>query len=127
MAERLGLAVVREGGMVMAGLALCALIQPDRWVHVGGSAGFYDEHLDMDSLKRTGDKVTVWTRREYVGAQATAWHEIEFDCSTRMETVLAYVRDDGRSVSHNAVRPHREPALVAPGSVSEKIFDIACR
>jgi hypothetical protein len=113
--------------MFLTGLALSAAVQPNRWVHVGGSANSYEEHLDAESLKRSGEKVTVWTRRDFVLDQGTAWHEFEFDCSARTATILAYIRDDGSTVSHNVVRPHRGPALIAPGSVEENIFAIACR
>ena len=113
--------------MVLAGLALTAAIQPDRWVAVGDSAGSHAEYLDMESLERSGVKVSLWTRRDYAGGQGSAWHEIELDCAARTETILAYVRDDGRSVSHNVVRPHRDAVPIAPGSVAERVFAIACR
>jgi hypothetical protein len=113
--------------MFLTGLALAAVNPPERWVHVGGSADSYREYLDTESVTRSGDKVSVWTRRDFAGGQATAWHELEFDCSTRTETILAYVRDDRGTVSHNVVRPHRGPAPIAPNSVEERIFDLACR
>ena len=113
--------------MLLTALALATVIQPDRWVHVGGSANLYEEYVDKESVRRTGDKVTLWTRRDFVRDQGTAWNEIEFDCAARKETILAYVRDDGRTVSHNVVRPHRAAAPVPRGSVEERIFNIACR
>lgn len=117
----------RSVAMLLAGLALSAADQPDRWVPVGGSADSHEEFLDRESLNRSGDKVTVWTRREFAVDEGTAWHEIEFDCAARTETILAYIRDDGRTTSHNVARPHRESASIVPGSVAERIFDIACR
>jgi hypothetical protein len=125
--EWLGLAMNGQGGMLLAGLALSTAIHPDRWVHVGGSTGSYEEYLDRESVNRNGDKVTVWTRRDFVLNQGTAWHEVELDCSTRTETILSYVRDDGGTISHNVVRPHRDSAPIAPQSVAERIFNIACR
>jgi hypothetical protein len=113
--------------MLLTALALSTVIPADRWVHVGGSAGLYEEYLDTDSVKRTGDKVTLWTRRDFVRDQGNAWNELEFDCSERMETILAYIRDNGRTVTHNVVRPHRGSAPIPPNSVPEKIFNIACR
>jgi hypothetical protein len=114
-------------GVFLTQLVLSSVIQPDRWVHVGGSADAYEEYLDRESVRRSGDNVTLWTRRDLVLNQGTAWHEIEFDCSTRTGTILAYVRDDGMAISHNVRRPHRGSAPIALGSVEEKIFDIACR
>jgi hypothetical protein len=108
-------------------LALLTAVEPERWVHVGGSAGAYEEYLDRASIKRNAKKVTLWTRRDFVQDRGTAWNEIEFDCATKRETILAYVRDDGKSISHNMVRPHRESSPVSPGSVEERIFDMVCR
>ena len=119
--------MIGKGGMVLAELALSAAIQPDRWVRVGGSVGSHEEHLDRESLERNGDKVMLWIRRDYVGKQRTVWHEIELDCSRRTATILAYVRDDGKTVSHNVVRPYQGPAPISPGSSAERIFNIACR
>lgn len=124
--KRLGSATVRLGGLLLAGLALSAATPPERWLHVGGSAAF-EEYLDSESVQRNGDKVTLWTRRDYASGQATAWHEIEFDCSARTETILAWVRDDGGTVSHNVVRPHRASSPIPPGSIEERTFNIACR
>ncbi len=113
--------------MFLIALALSAMLQPDRWVHVGGSANVYEEYLDKESLRRSGDRVTVWTRRDFVRDGGTAWHEIEYDCAARTETILAYIRDDRGTVSHNVARPHREASPIPPGSVEERIFNLACR
>jgi hypothetical protein len=113
--------------MFLTALALSMAIQAERWVHVGGSPNLYEEYLDRESVKRSGDKVTLWTRRDFVRGKGTAWNEIEFDCSSRTETILAYVRDERGTISHNVVRPHRAAAPIPPKSVTERIFSIACR
>ena len=113
--------------MFLTALALSTMIQPERWVHVGGGTGLYDEFVDTESVRRSGDKVTVWTRRDFAENQGKAWNELEYDCAARTETILAYIRDDGRTISHNVVRPHRAASPVPPGSVEERILAIACR
>ena len=113
--------------MFLTALALSTAVQPDRWVHVGGSPNVYEEYLDKESVTRSGDKVTLWTRRDFARDQGTAWNELELDCSARTETILAWVRDDRGTVSHNVVRPHRGPAPIPPKSVEERIFNLACR
>ena len=110
-----------------AGSSQASAAQADRWVHVGGIANQYEEYLDKESVRRTGDKVTLWTRRDPVLGKGTAWNELELDCSARTETILAWIRDDGGIVSHNSVRPHREALPIRSGSVEEKLFDLACR
>ena len=110
--------------LIAAALAMAA--PPERWVHVGGSADLYEEYLDTQSLRRSGDKVTLWTRRDFALGRATSWNELEFDCSRRTQTILAYIRDEGGTVSHNVVRPHREASRIPRKSVEERIFQIAC-
>jgi hypothetical protein len=113
--------------MLLIVAVLSGLTLTDRWAHVGGSTNLYEEYIDNESVRRSGDKVTLWTRRDFVSGQGTAWNELEFDCRMRTETILAFIRDDGRSVSHSVVRPHREAAPIAPKSMEESIFNIACR
>ncbi|MDQ3144841.1 MAG: hypothetical protein M3Q57_08195 [Pseudomonadota bacterium] len=113
--------------MFLIAVALSMVASPDRWVHIGGRTDAYEEYLDKESVRRSGDKVTLWTRRDFVHDQGTSWNELEFDCSMRMETILAYIGDDGGTVSHNVVRPHRKASPILPKSVEERIFNIACR
>jgi hypothetical protein len=106
---------------------LSMMMQSERWVPVGGSDNAYQDYLDRESLKRSGNKVTLWTRRNFVTQQRTIWHEIEVDCSSKRDTVLAYVQDDAGTISHNTVRPHRGPTAIPPNSVGARIFDRVCR
>lgn len=110
--------------MFLIALALAA-VQADRWVPIGGGADAL--YLDTASLRRSGDKVALFTRRDIPSERATFWKEIEFDCSAKTETIIAWIRDDAGTISHNSVRPHRAAAPIAPGSVEEKAFEIACR
>lgn len=106
---------------------LSMLTPSDRWVPVGDGSAAYRDYLDRESIKRSGDKVTLWTRRDYVTQQRTAWNEIEVDCLRKRDTVLAYVQDDAGTVSHNIVRPHRASTAILPDSVEEGIFDLVCQ
>ena len=112
--------------MFLTALALSAMFQPDRWVDVGAGTDLYKEYFDKESVRRTGDKVTLWTRRDFAD-RVTAWNELEFDCAAKTETIVAWIRDEHGTISHNAVRPHREAAPIPPGSLEEKLFNIACR
>jgi hypothetical protein len=103
------------------------LTQSDRWVPVGGSSNAHQDYLDRESIQRSGNKVTLWTRRDFVTQQRTAWNEIEVDCSSKRDTILAYVQDDAGTISHNIVRPHRGSATIAPGTVEESIYEFVCR
>lgn len=112
---------------VVLASALSMVMQSDRWAPVGGSKNAYQDYLDQNSVKRSGNKVTLWTRRDFVTQQRTAWNEIEVDCSTKRETILAFVQDDAGVISHNIVRPHRKETVISPNSVEEEIFRLVCR
>jgi hypothetical protein len=112
--------------MFLIALALSMEVPPERWVHVGGVTSLFEEYLDKASIRRSGDKVTLWTRRDFALARGTSWNEIEFDCSLRTETILAFIRDDEGTISHNVIRPHRDAFPIPPNSVEERIFKIAC-
>lgn len=112
--------------MFLIALALAAASPPDRWVHLGGSTGVHDDYLDQESVRRSGTKVTLWTRRDLALGRGTAWNELELDCKARTGAVLAWVRDDGGVISHNVARPHSAAAPIEPRSAEEKVFDLVC-
>lgn len=107
--------------------ALPMVMEASRWAPVGGFNNEYQEYLDRQSVKRSGNKVTLWTRRDFVRQQRTVWTEVEVDCSSKRDTVLAYVQDDAGTVSHNTIRPHRGSTAILPNSVEEEIYDFVCR
>ena len=107
--------------------ALSLAVQSGRWVTLGGGGNEYQDYLDQESVERSGNKVTLWTRRDFSSQQRILWHELEVDCSSKRSTVLAYVQDDAGIVSHNTIRPHREPTAIPPYSVEHRIFDLVCR
>ena len=115
--------------LVLQFVIACALsmaMQSDRWVPVGNRSAYHD-YLDQESITRSGNKVTLWTRRDFASQQRTAWHEIEVDCASKQATILAYIEDDAGTVSHNIVRPHRGPTPIRPNSVEERIYESVCR
>jgi hypothetical protein len=115
----------RPSGLVLAAV-FSTMMQFDRWVLVGGSNSAYQDYLDLESIKRSGDKATLWTRRDFVKQQRTVWHEIEVDCTSKSDTILAYIEDDSGSISHNVTRPHRGSTAIPPGSVEENIYQLVC-
>ena len=107
--------------------ALSMTMQSDRWISIGSSNNASQDYLDQESIKRSGNKVTLWTRRDFITQQRTAWNEIEVDCSSKRDTILAHVQDDAGTISHNVVRPHRGSTAIPPNSIEERIFHLVCR
>lgn len=102
------------------------LVQPERWVHVGGSPDQHEHYLDQESIAALGDRIVAWTKRESMLDQSTEWYELEFDCSIRTVTILAYVRDQRGIISHGVARPHRAASPIQPGSADDRSFRIVC-
>jgi hypothetical protein len=111
----------------LTALILTVAEPTDRWVPVRGRQGTHRDYLDLQSIQRNGTKVTLWTRRDFAGQQRTLWHEIEVDCSTRSDAIIAWVQDDAGTVTHNPTRPHRPSAAIPPDSLGQAIFDHVCR
>ena len=112
--------------MFLIAVALSLEVLPERWVHVGGSTDLSEEYLDKASVRRSGDKVTLWTRRDFALARGTSWNELEFDCSLRTSTILTFIQNDDGTISHSVTRPYRDASPISPDSVEERIFNIAC-
>jgi hypothetical protein len=112
--------------MFLIAVSLLMAAPSDRWVQIGGSPNLYDEHLDTQSVRRSGDGVTLWTRRDWAGNRRTSWNELEFDCPRKRVTILAYVQIDGEAVSHSVRRPHRRASPILSDTVEQRIFDIVC-
>lgn len=108
-------------------LMMSVAVPTERWVPVSGGDGTHRDHLDRQSLQRNGDKVTLWTRRDFAGQQRTLWYEIEVNCAAKSDIILAWVEDNAGAVTHNVVRPHRPSATIPPNSLGQSIFDLVCR
>jgi Surface-adhesin protein E len=112
--------------MFLIVLAITLAAPAERWVRIGGSANLYEEFLDKESVTRTGDKVTLWTRRDFARGGGIVWHEIEIDCARKEAAIVAFIRDDAGIVSHNDARPYKAASTISPGSVEEELFNLAC-
>jgi hypothetical protein len=112
---------------ILAAMMMSVAVTTERWVRISGSDGTHWDYLDRHSLKRDGNKVTLWTRRDFARQQRTLWHEIEVDCAAKSDTISAWVEDNDGAVTHNLVRPHRPSATIPPNSLGQSIFDLVCR
>jgi hypothetical protein len=112
---------------ILAVMMMSVAVPTDRWLPVSGSDGPRRDYLDRHSLQRDGNKVTLWTKRDFAGQQRTLWHEIEVDCAAKSDTIIAWVEDNAGAVTHNLVRPHRPSATIPPNSLGQSIFALVCR
>lgn len=112
--------------MFLTAAALATSTLEDRWVRIDASPDGYEEYLDKESITPSGDKVTLWTRRDSVQDQSILWHELELECSTRLVTTLTFVRDVKGSISHSFVRPFIEASKIPPNSAKGRVFALVC-
>ena len=129
--------------MILSGLLAFALLASQtetgndargaRWrlIHQGTEGSTY---LDIHTVRRSGDRATVWQRIEYLRPQRQGHSETvtrwEYDCRNRTSELLRFVdwRADGTVVmSHTLPPSEREAEPVAPDSVGEDVLEIVCQ
>jgi hypothetical protein len=116
------------------GLALFALAtsaDASTWRKVGESSSVGDLLADMDSVKRTGDTVSVWLQwpnyhSNYEPRVASASERAEFYCGAReFQLFEMIVRDKGGHVLFNMTDDDGR-AVVQPDTVFGRAFEILC-
>ncbi len=115
------------------GVAAAAPAQaPDRWIPIGTTdTGTFS--VDRETIRRDGDRVTVWERR--IRAQPTAngtrenrtqW---EYDCAAMTQSLLAGVSLDerGNEIAQYSVSPARQTRIpIDPESMAERVARTVC-
>ena len=107
------------------------------WIQLGRSDSFR-VYLEQKSIRKTGDLVQIWQLMDFTTAQwmdartvvGSIKNLVEYDCSQpRSRTLVgeAYSEQmgDGRMVTKEQV-PDPQWEGVEPGSITEKIRQVAC-
>ena len=108
----------------------------DVWFEIGVNDRF-TSYADPATIKRQGNRVTMWSMFDYKTAQATGAgkkhlsvkRHYEYDCAeqrARLLTVIAYAEHQakGEKVAESDVRLAASP--VAAGTADERLFKYAC-
>jgi hypothetical protein len=112
-------------------LAFTTSAHASNWRKVGESSSVGELFADMDTVRRTGDTVSVWLqwpnyRSNYEPRVASASERAEFYCGAReFELFEMIIRDKEARVLLNMTDDEgRKP--VEPNTVFGRAFDILC-
>lgn len=102
------------------------------WIYVGEGANGAVHYYDAESLRRSGNQVTVWTKTDYSQDRTTEWREdktrVKYDCAERSYVNLDMVvyHPSGKVEIFNAPQPERPLQSVVPDSIGETKMKTAC-
>ena len=106
------------------------------WVRVGGTHK-YDGYVDMTTIGRTEQKVTLWTLRDFTvtrqvarGPYRSMKTKKQYDCRNNRSRLLFakyYAEQMGKGRLVYQGKGTKQWAKVAPGSDGEAEWKVACR
>jgi hypothetical protein len=106
----------------------------DRWTPVTTVASGDVIFIDRQSIRRTGDRIIVWQRRELAQTGANGARvrlsQWEYNCVARSQNLLTLVilDGDGRTLSSDTVIPANQVVeAVVPETVVENVLRAVCR
>jgi hypothetical protein len=101
-------------------------------IYVAKSNNGAVHYYDAESLRRSGNQVTVWTKTDYSQDRTTEWREdktrVKYDCAERSYANLDMVvyHPSGKVEIVNAPKPERPLQSIVPDSVSESKMEAVC-
>ena len=124
---------------LMAGLMLLATAGAAmaEWTDVGES-DTYIQYVDRATIRRNGNLVKMWDLKDYKTVQTFSGHSFlsdkgqsEYDCKEEKMRGVAFTWFDGKMGSGKVVfnngNVKDEWSPIAPGSIGELLWKIACR
>ena len=82
--------------------------------------------IDMDSIVRNGDIVTVWSRYQNWSQDTTFQSNSSYDCRQRLSWDNASFQIGYESKKRYNMEPDRQPKPINPGWGGEVIFNTLC-
>lgn len=114
----------------------CASLAAAEWVRVGGTHK-YTRYVDMTTIGVSGQRVTLWTLRDFRverailrGPYRSLTIKRQYDCSQRKSRPLRtryYPDGMAQGVVLYAAPATREWSRVVPGSDDDAEMEVACR
>ncbi len=118
-------------------LSLVATAASAQWVLVATGASGTKTYADPASKKRSGNIVRMWELRDYAKAEVingklsySDQMYIQYDCATGTRQSLQTTGFTGKMATGESLgvrEQAHEKRFVAPGSVGETLFNLACK
>jgi hypothetical protein len=107
------------------------------WTRIGGGTDNSEIYVDLETVRRNGDKVKLWTMQSFETLNnelnskhlSTKSHR-ELDCKAEQSRTPAYLQFSGQKGTGTPLISIYEPndvwKPVTPGTVGQMIFDAGC-
>ena len=109
------------------------------WTRVGGDGDGTTTYADLSTIRKSDNKVKMWILMDFKVVQIdkndgmsylSSVRQSEYDCKEEIRRPLAFIwysKNMGAgAVVYSSGAMHKEPVPVAPGSVGETFFKLAC-
>lgn len=125
---------------LIAVVSLCVRPLYAEWVNIDGKIEngltVYTVYLDADSIRRTGNTVTVWVLYDYIAIQSIVggpWLSSktrrQYECVEQRVRLLGYMTFTGNMGSGEAVYSNSDQSgwePLAPASIDRKLWEFVC-
>jgi hypothetical protein len=112
-------------GLFFSSAALPANLQP--YAYANGISFFYD----ADTIRRNGDRVSVWTTWDGSKSKLVDWRESKnkflFDCKYETASIIAFVNyAPNGTVMKSGDYDYPDLESIVPGTTIDALFKIIC-
>ena len=123
--------------LIAALLAVFSTSVLAEWTKVGDT-DTYTNYVDLSTIRKLGNKVKMWNLYDLKVATSEAngrlylssSNQKEYDCKEETSRILAFINYSKNMGAGEAVYSsgalHDEPDPIAPRSVNESLFKLAC-
>lgn len=116
-------------------LALMPISHADaaNWVYADENSKGTVVYYDADTLRRSGQEVTVWVRfdhsRDATVRERYSNHFTRYNCIERTTVLVSYTNyyRNGKIQTENLKSYEQEEQYIAPGTISEAILEAICK
>jgi hypothetical protein len=117
------------------GLALMPIAPAfaENWVYVTESSSNADWYYDSDTIRRSGNQITVWVKvdhsRDKTVKYRMALNRYRCDCAERTTSLLEWTDyyPDGKTDTVTVETYRQKEVAARPGSVMEDMLEAVCR
>ena len=125
--------------LLAVALTLFSTCAMAKWTTVGKSEGAtgFTVYADKSSAKKTGNLSQMWALFDFNSKRTTKQFKylsykqrVEYDCGGKKDRILEYSLHSKHMGQGGAIYKYSKPSpwqAVAPDSVAEDLFEIACK
>ena len=125
---------IRLSLLIIAGLTASGKAAADNWVAFGASADGTIYSVDVDSVRKDGDRIVIWEEKDHshdkTVSERMTMNLVSIDCKSRTSEFLhttTYDRSGRVLRSEDYSADVRKPIYSPPGSIGDTLIRAVCR